>query len=138
MPLYDASSLLHCYIPNHIVVCHNIPHIQMSEIYLLFEIIFKYFSWYQQVSSRPGRTLAVTLKFSHLWWFNKRDCDDTDRDSPSKPLSHFSILKDFGELRLVLTNKIGPLNLTHCSQETCKRVIGKQCRSRSDAAECSV
>ena len=26
-------------------------------------------------------------------------------------------------------------NLTHCSRETRKRVIGKQCRPRSDAAE---
>ena len=26
--------------------------------------------------------------------------------------------------------------LTLCSQETCKRVISKQCRPRSDAAEC--
>ena len=26
--------------------------------------------------------------------------------------------------------------LTHCSRETRKRVIGKQCRPRSDAAEC--
>ena len=28
--------------------------------------------------------------------------------------------------------------LTHCSQETPKRVIGKQCRPRSDAAECGI
>ena len=28
--------------------------------------------------------------------------------------------------------------LTHCSRETHKRVIGKQCRPSSDAAECSV
>ena len=28
--------------------------------------------------------------------------------------------------------------LTHCSWETRKRVLGKQCRPRSDAAECSV
>ena len=28
--------------------------------------------------------------------------------------------------------------LTHCSRETCKSVIGKQCRPRSDAAERSV
>ena len=28
--------------------------------------------------------------------------------------------------------------LTHCSRETRKTVIGKQCRPRSDAAECSV
>ena len=27
------------------------------------------------------------------------------------------------------------LGLTHCSRETRKRVIGKQCRPRSDAAE---
>ena len=27
---------------------------------------------------------------------------------------------------------------THCSLETPKRVIGKQCRHRSDAAECRV
>ena len=30
------------------------------------------------------------------------------------------------------------LFLTHCSLETPKRVIGKQCRPRSDAAECGV
>ena len=29
-------------------------------------------------------------------------------------------------------------HLTHCSQETRKRVIGKQCRPRSDAAECGI
>ena len=29
-------------------------------------------------------------------------------------------------------------SLTHCSHETRKRVIGKQCRPRSDATECSV
>ena len=28
------------------------------------------------------------------------------------------------------------MNLTHCSQESCKRVIGKQCRPRSDAGMC--
>ena len=28
--------------------------------------------------------------------------------------------------------------LTHCSRETRKRVNGKQCRPRSDAAECGV
>ena len=28
--------------------------------------------------------------------------------------------------------------LTHCSRETLKRVISKQCRPRSDAAECGV
>ena len=28
--------------------------------------------------------------------------------------------------------------LTHCSLETHKRVIGKQCRPRSDTAECGV
>ena len=28
--------------------------------------------------------------------------------------------------------------LTHCSLETSKRVIGKQCRPRSDAAECGI
>ena len=27
------------------------------------------------------------------------------------------------------------LNLTYCSRETCKRVVGKQCRPRSEAAE---
>ena len=30
------------------------------------------------------------------------------------------------------------IRLTHCSRETPKRVFGKQCRSRSDAAERSV
>ena len=28
--------------------------------------------------------------------------------------------------------------LTHCSWETPKRLIGKQCRPRSDAAECGI
>ena len=28
--------------------------------------------------------------------------------------------------------------ITHCSLETAKRVIGKQCRPRSDASECCV
>ena len=31
-----------------------------------------------------------------------------------------------------------PCLITHCSQETCKRVNGKQCKARSDAAECSI
>ena len=38
------------------------------------------------------------------------------------------------------SNKINIITfwLTHCSRETRKRVIGKQCRPRSDAAECGV
>ena len=36
------------------------------------------------------------------------------------------------------TNKLIANQLTHCSLETPKRVIGKQCRPWSDATECSI
>ena len=36
-----------------------------------------------------------------------------------------------GELYLIFPN----LSVTHCSRETRKRVLGKQCRPRSDAPE---
>ena len=43
---------------------------------------------------------------------------------------HFAA-SDFGLLFVIYP-------LTHCSRETRKRVIGKQCRPRSDAAECGI
>ena len=49
-----------------------------------------------------------------------------------------SVASDLGLLCLPKTfnETLGSNRLTHCSRETCKRVIGKQCRPRSDATEC--
>ena len=37
-----------------------------------------------------------------------------------------------------LSQNYHQISSTHCKQETRKRVIGKQCRPRSNAAECDV
>ena len=38
----------------------------------------------------------------------------------------------------MLGSHLGIVTLTYCSRDTRKRVLGKQCRPRSDATECGV
>ena len=54
-------------------------------------------------------------------------------------VQHYSIF-DYIRCAGNLKNRYGCLGLplTHCSWETSKRVIGKQCRPRSDAAELGI
>ena len=42
------------------------------------------------------------------------------------------------ETKIITYKSQVTFELTHCSRETRKRVIGKQCRPRSDATECSI
>ena len=47
-----------------------------------------------------------------------------------------SVLENSGKFFYYFIQIVCGGNVTHCSRKTRKRVIGKQCRPRSDAAEC--
>ena len=76
----------------------------------------------------------MSKKRSHI------DLDPDYEDVSDRQNKRQRVLEEGGITQNILTPQLLTIvrNLTHCSLETRKRIIGKQCRPRSDAAECRV